>query len=79
MVAYVFFWKEVAIPRLEPLREDASRQAKRFGLNEQEWWWAYRGDEIVFGFAEGDKGLHAAQFFHFNCTAQGIIPCRVEW
>jgi len=63
-MAYVFFRREVAEPRLEALREVASRLAKRFGLSEQEWWWNYRGDDkdiIVFGFAKGytsDRARH---------------------
>jgi hypothetical protein len=78
MAAYVFVRKDAAIPRLKELREAASRQAEGFGLNEQERWWNYRGDDIVFGFAMGAAGLRAAHFFHIYCTTQGI-QCRVEW
>jgi hypothetical protein len=38
MVAYVFFRREVAIPRFEALKEKASRWAENFGLKEQDWW-----------------------------------------
>ena len=75
MVAYVFFRKEVAIPRLEVLKEEARRQAERCNLKEQEWWWDCRDDDIVFVFAKGDKGRHAANIFIFNCK----LPCRADW
>jgi hypothetical protein len=75
MVAYVFFPKAVAEPRLEVLKEDASSQAEIFGLKEQDWWWEYRGDEIVFAFAKLDKGRDAAVIFAFNSK----LPCRGDW
>ena len=68
MVAYVFFPKEVAITHLEALKEEASRLAERFGLNEQEWWWNYRGDDIVFAFAKhGDRIERAADACATRC------------
>jgi hypothetical protein len=77
MVGYVFFPKEVAITHLEALKKEASRLAEKLGLNEQEWWWNYRGDDIVFAFAKhGNGGYHVAQIFAFNFK---LLPCRGEW
>ena len=74
MVAYVFVPKELADPHLEALRAAASRIEKRYAL--AAWWWAYRGDEIVFGFqADKAKAMAAAHIFVFAC-AQRRIPFR---
>jgi hypothetical protein len=75
MVAYVFVPKELAASQLEELRAAASRQAERFALTG--WWWAYRGDAVVFGFQsdKASKSIAAANIFVFNC-AQRHIPFR---
>jgi hypothetical protein len=38
MVAYVFFRRDIAIPHLDALKEEASRRAEYFGLKELDWW-----------------------------------------
>jgi hypothetical protein len=78
MVAHVFFRKEVAQPRLEALKEEAGIQAENYGLKDLDWWWEYRGDDIVFVFARGDKGIDAAHRFYLNCKYPGS-PYRAEW
>jgi hypothetical protein len=63
-VYYVVFRKEVALPRLEVLREMARSQAEKSGLSQSESF--CRGDDIVFGF-KGDKAREAATAFEANC------------
>src|SRR5262245_43571532 len=75
MVAYGFFRKEDAIIRFEVLKEDAGRQAEQAGLGEHDWWWNYRGDEIVFAFAKMERGRAAGNIFVFNSK----LPCRADW
>ena len=75
MVAYVYvvFRKEDAEPHLDALTEEASRRAKQCGLNLDEQWWNYRGDNIVFGFLEGNKGRSAANGFWAWCILKKRI------
>jgi hypothetical protein len=55
---------------LDLLRKEAGAQAK----SPWGWYWAPRGDEIAFGFRDGN----AAFCFTVYCTNQGI-QFRLEW
>jgi hypothetical protein len=48
--------------------------AKRAPTNQSGWYWAYRDDEIVYGFENG----HVAIIFTMYCTNQ-CIRFRTEW
>jgi hypothetical protein len=79
MIAYVFFAKKVAMPRLEALRGRASHFAQKMGLDDP---WCHCGHHCVaFGFEDGledNKGRTAANQFAFDCKEQRI-PCKADW
>jgi len=68
-VTYAFVGVKDGIPfPRDALREAAGRRAESCGLNEQEWSWVYRGNDIIFCFAKGGAGDRAAQLFAIDCT-----------
>lgn len=78
MVSYVVFFPQQAVTsRLKEVKEFACKFADRYELTDQERWWNYRNDGIVFGF-EGDKGRQAANIFIDQCRLRNI-RCWGEW
>jgi len=88
MIAYVFFAKEVAMPRFEALKQRASYWAKLARLEDP---WCHHGNEykalgfedgyIAFGFEDGpgdDSGRWAASRFVYDCGCQNI-PLKADW
>ena len=72
---YTVLVPKAAIADPEPLRKQAAALAKNCGLSQQEWWWSWRGNEWVFGFANNGNPAVA---FTLYCAQSGI-PFRAQW
>ena len=73
--AYTVLVPKAAVADPEPLRKKAAELARKYGLSPSEQWYAWRGDEWVFGFANNGN---VAVIFKAYCT-ENRIPSRAHW
>ena len=72
---YTVLAPKAAVADPEPLRKKAAELAKDCGLSQSEHWFAWRGDDGVFGFA---NNANPAIAFICYCAKSGI-PFRPQW
>jgi hypothetical protein len=66
---YTVLAPKAAVADPEPLRKKAAELAKDCGLSQSEHWFAWRGDDWVFGFA---NNANPAIAFICYCAKSGI-------